>query len=367
MAISAYTGLPGSGKSYGVVENVILPALKSGRRIFTNIPMNQELIEESYGGLVTQFKSADVLDNPDWFQDVFQPGATLIIDECWRIWAAGLKANNMSEKHKSFLAEHRHMVGSDGQSTEIVFVTQDLAQIASYPRSLVETTYRAVKLNAIGASKKFRIDVYEGCVTGQRPPATQFLRRMYSSYSSDIYKWYTSQTMSDSTTHGDESTSDKRNNILNGSFFKFGLPGLAVFACAIMYFGWQSVSGMYATPADDEVAVSSPVAPGKVVRVEKPPEDQSHFYDDTTANIIYTTGVEPFQTFTLMFASETGTVTLMDSDLGKMGYTWIAYDSCYGQLTKASSTLHVFCKADAPDVTDQDISTPNPLDLASAS
>ena len=37
MAISAYIGIPGHGKSYEVVKSVILPAYLSGRRIVTNI------------------------------------------------------------------------------------------------------------------------------------------------------------------------------------------------------------------------------------------------------------------------------------------------------------------------------------------
>ncbi|ENT7525242.1 TPA: zonular occludens toxin domain-containing protein, partial [Escherichia coli] len=37
MAISAYVGVPGSGKTYEVVCNVIIPAVSSGRRVVTNI------------------------------------------------------------------------------------------------------------------------------------------------------------------------------------------------------------------------------------------------------------------------------------------------------------------------------------------
>lgn len=37
MAISAYIGIPGSGKSYEAVCNVIIPAFTSGRRVVTNI------------------------------------------------------------------------------------------------------------------------------------------------------------------------------------------------------------------------------------------------------------------------------------------------------------------------------------------
>ncbi|WP_227657246.1 zonular occludens toxin domain-containing protein [Citrobacter koseri] len=37
MAISAYVGIPGSGKSYEVVASVIIPACIAGRRIVSNI------------------------------------------------------------------------------------------------------------------------------------------------------------------------------------------------------------------------------------------------------------------------------------------------------------------------------------------
>ena len=37
MAILAYVGIPGSGKSYEVVSSVILEHFKKGRRIVSNI------------------------------------------------------------------------------------------------------------------------------------------------------------------------------------------------------------------------------------------------------------------------------------------------------------------------------------------
>ena len=61
MSISAYTGLPGHGKSYGVVDNVIRPALEKKREIFTNIPMNSDECLERFGMTVTQFKTEDII------------------------------------------------------------------------------------------------------------------------------------------------------------------------------------------------------------------------------------------------------------------------------------------------------------------
>ncbi len=47
MAVSAYIGIPGSGKSYEVVKSVILPAVASNRRVVSNIyGLNKEKIHQ---------------------------------------------------------------------------------------------------------------------------------------------------------------------------------------------------------------------------------------------------------------------------------------------------------------------------------
>ncbi|QIB64057.1 zonular occludens toxin domain-containing protein [Kineobactrum salinum] len=90
MAITAYSGLPGSGKSYSVVEHVILPALRAGNIVWTNIPMDPDLMDSEFGGLLKQFKISEIEENQNWFQETFTPGATIVIDEAWRLWPAGL-------------------------------------------------------------------------------------------------------------------------------------------------------------------------------------------------------------------------------------------------------------------------------------
>ncbi|MBD1228961.1 zonular occludens toxin domain-containing protein [Xenorhabdus griffiniae] len=47
MSITAYFGVPGSGKSHECVKSVILPAYMKGRRIVTNIDgINPDAIRE---------------------------------------------------------------------------------------------------------------------------------------------------------------------------------------------------------------------------------------------------------------------------------------------------------------------------------
>lgn len=219
MAISAYVGLPRAGKSYGVVENVVIPALKTGRVVYSNIPMHDDYCEKTYGSMVRSFTTKDIQENPNFFEEL-ENGAIVIIDELWRLWPAGLKANNVAETHKAFLAEHGHLTGDNGQVTEVILVTQDLSQVANFVRTLVATTYRVVKLDAVGASKRYRVDIYEGAVTGQSPPASKKINQTFGKYKQEVYSAYVSQTKGDGV-HGDESRTDNRFNILKGFKLKF--------------------------------------------------------------------------------------------------------------------------------------------------
>lgn len=248
MSISAYVGLPGHGKSYGVVENVIIPALKNQRLIFSNIPMNDEKCLEDFGCSVTPFDTKDLEKNPNWFTDVFTAGAIFVFDECWRLWPAGLKANNVLEQHKTFLAEHRHLVGENGFSTEIYLVTQDLGQLASFARALVETTYRMVKRISIGLDNRFRVDIYEGCVTGSKPPASKRVRELHGGkFKKEIYQYYKSHTKSESGIAGNETRVDRRGNGLGRLSIKLGFIFILL-AIPYLIYSFNSVKKTYGQP-----------------------------------------------------------------------------------------------------------------------
>jgi len=252
MSIIAYTGLQGSGKSYGVVANVLIPAIKTGRRVFTNIPLKQDhWLAEHDGRCPVQFDMQDLIDNPNWFNEVFEPGAICVLDELWRLWPSGLKANQVPVQHKSFLAEHRHLVGDDGFASEIVFVTQDLDQIASFARSLVEYTYRAEKLSAVGQDKRFRVDVFQGPVRGPAPPKTRRIRELYGTYKPEIFDYYYSHTMSETGGSGLEEKPDQRYNMLKSTSLKARLIAIPVLAF-VVYWGGSSVLDYYGG-GDDSV------------------------------------------------------------------------------------------------------------------
>ncbi|EPR7252372.1 zonular occludens toxin domain-containing protein [Escherichia coli] len=106
MAISAYIGIPGSGKSYEAVCNVIIPAFTSGRRVVTNIyGLQKDKITERYPDATGEII---VVDNDDVLKADFFPfkggegsfcqfGDLIVIDEAWRIFGFRSSAATPSE------------------------------------------------------------------------------------------------------------------------------------------------------------------------------------------------------------------------------------------------------------------------------
>lgn len=241
MAIDAYCGRPRSGKSYSVVKNVILRSLKEGRHVYTNIPLTQ-LAHDEFPGLIHQladnwFSDADLFDS-------IQPGSVVVLDELWRRWPKGLSVHKIPLKDKAFLAEHGHIVGEGGHTTRVVLVTQNLNQLTGFCVELVDKTYVSTKLDAIGASSKFRIDIYEGAAVGRTLPKSQLIRSTYDGYSESIWKYYKSATKSETDDVGDETRADKRSSIWRSPYLIFALVApFVAFPLGLWYLGDLFSSG----------------------------------------------------------------------------------------------------------------------------
>src|SRR5262249_37097603 len=109
MAVTAYVGEPGSGKTYEVVSEVVLPALREGRRVISNIrglhfdEMKAYLMvecgvaESAIGELL--IVAVEEPGKPNFFytesntDSVVRPGDLVVLDECWRWFAKGMVIN----------------------------------------------------------------------------------------------------------------------------------------------------------------------------------------------------------------------------------------------------------------------------------
>ncbi|EGV2897733.1 zonular occludens toxin [Salmonella enterica] len=221
MAITAYVGLPGAGKSYEMVRSVIIPAMMQGRRIVTNVygvdneKIRQYCIEhkkaciDDFGELIfvtnEQVIKSDFYPVPDVVAPVCHAGDLIILDECHRFF----DDNKMNAQAKVFAAEHRHYVNEKGHTCDLVLVNQSLGSLSRFLKDRIETTYKMTKLSALGLSGRYRVDIYQGYLCRKK-----FLVNSYQEkYQPDIYALYQSYDG----TNASEKKVDSRNVIFKKS------------------------------------------------------------------------------------------------------------------------------------------------------
>lgn len=354
MAITAYVGLPGHGKSYGVVENVIIPALEKKRIVFTNIPMKTDECLARFGIAVTQFDTDDIKANPDWWSEVFIAGALFVLDEVPKLWPAGLKATNMDERDRAFLAEHRHMVGDEGTSTEIILVVQNLTMIAAFPRGLVETTYWVVKHVKMGSNKRFRVDIYSGVMAGQSPQLARREREIQGKFKPEVYALYHSHTKSKNGIAGNETKLDNRNNMFKGASIKIGIVFMICLAVGA-YYGLKDVKTMYEPEsAETEEMEATTDDTNELQKVAVVPKKKKGLLNNVDS-IVFSHWMKMRRngviSKTSYFKLEDGSTesTVTESDLQFMGYKVVQIAECLYHITNDNFDDYVMCNKAIPD------------------
>lgn len=258
MAISAYVGVPGHGKSYEVVGSVILPAYLAGRRIVTNIDGVKESNFYEYAkrhnkdldslGTIINCTNDDVLSPQflpykDAEEETFcKSGDLIAIDEAWRFWDSD---KNICKEHKAFFAEHRHMSDKDTFATcDIVVINQSLDTIARFIKTRIETTYRMQKHVSVGLKNRYRVDVFTGVKLFKNSRVTSYQNK----YNKEIFALYHSHYGG----QGDEQTTDDRQNIFKQKKLWVLFSFIIIMLCSSGYFVYSFFKG--STPENKEVS-----------------------------------------------------------------------------------------------------------------
>lgn len=294
MAIKAYVGIMGSGKTYEVVTEVVLGALGRGRRVVSNIAglnidaMRKVLIErgirkEDIGELVS-VEHEQVLEPNFWRTDkdsklgidaFIRPGDVLALDEIWRFWN-GFATKDEDGRVKSprvmnFFRMHRQFTHPEsGISCDVALITQDPMDISRQVRSVIEETYSMEKLTVIGSASRYRVDVFHRCNVKRRP-----LRQLQRSYDPALFGLYSSHSQRKA---GDaaarEENIDQRGNILKSRLFLVVLPiGLVVLIIAV-WSVWGFFHPKTAPALGEKAAVQGEVVSAKPAQsVPEPSED----------------------------------------------------------------------------------------------
>ena len=262
MAIQFFCGRPGSGKSYGVIENVLLPALKLNRPIYTNIPLNLDAIEADFPDSFAEISGFANEEVTGEFLMSIPGGAVVILDECWRWFPAGQRVNDVDKDFKEFFAEHRHKVGLSGLTQEIVLVSQSPSQIAKFLRDLIDKTVLTIKNNAAGSSKTFTVKIYSACINSIDKPGEAQTSGI-GKYKPEVFKYYKSHTKSETSDNlpGVEISADTRGSIWSHWYIRYVAPLILLAAVWAFWFFYDLYTNKYApAPVSAPVVVPDPVA-----------------------------------------------------------------------------------------------------------
>lgn len=190
--INALLGAPGGGKSYEAVVYHILPALKAGRLVITNLPLSTEyiysvmpeaigLIKLVYPNKENPIPFATLVDYGDpWRHPESGIGPLYVIDECHKAMPRGRTRLDVEE----WYAEHRH------EHADVLLLTQSYGKISRPVVDLFQLVYRVRKNVALGSNKSYVKKVQDG-IRGEVVNTT--IRRYDPAY----YKFYKSHTKSD--------------------------------------------------------------------------------------------------------------------------------------------------------------------------
>jgi len=167
MAVSFYCGSPGSGKSYHVVKEVIIPGLEQGRSVLTNLPLDVEQIKKSYPKMVSHIESGglELLDDTKESRAIMKAihnkvdcseyaGWLIVLDEVHKYYPSHTAIKD--EAFIEWYSEHRH------KYQDLVFITQDFFNVNKFVRSLTEKRYEFSKNADKGFSNSYNQDFYLG-------------------------------------------------------------------------------------------------------------------------------------------------------------------------------------------------------------
>lgn len=227
MSSSLYLGVPGAGKSFGIVRYVIVPALERGQRVITNIPLVEPALCDHLGknldGLI-KLVSADDIRSPNfWFtaegigDTITRGGDCVVIDECHEFYGPDQKIKSDHEVFRAIRLQRKYTGGSGNFSTDIVFATQDYSDVCKSLRNVCGSMYYMQKLLVVGKPDTYRVDVYADC--RKTPERGRPVNAMFGNYDPQFFPLYNSYSAGvgafSSNAPGVEVITDDRLNVWN--------------------------------------------------------------------------------------------------------------------------------------------------------
>ncbi len=272
MALYFHEGLPGAGKSYEAVVYHILPALREGRQVITNIRgINYEKLAELSGEPLEYIQllllyvepaeqdgqAADIEKVKDAFANDTPDNAMIVWDEIQDYFPSG---NYKLPLHQQkFWTEHRH------RGLDIIIMGQDRDDVHKIIRSRIEAITYFLKLKAVGRPDSYKWEHYEKQSKGRFVKIGAGVRhyesRYFGTYASHRREGVRSKVY----------TTGRTNVLKNTKLLSLGVPAVFVVGFYAVYYLW----GFF--HQEPELQVVEPPQVGRQYRVagSEPAEPES--------------------------------------------------------------------------------------------
>ena len=163
--INLMVGASGGGKSYEAVVFHVLPAMKAGRKVITNLPLLVDAIAVVFPQarhlIELRIKSKSGQGYPfnhitdygdDWRHPKDGCGPLYIIDECHKVLRKGTVSNDI----RNWFAEHRH------ERCDVLLITQSIGKVDQEVRENTQMVYRVRKATMLGKPESYVRHVDDG-------------------------------------------------------------------------------------------------------------------------------------------------------------------------------------------------------------
>lgn len=327
--INGISGKPGGGKSYEAVLNHIIPALKDGRRVVTNLPLQIDHFVAVYGESVRDLiilveydfhdygnqkpfsRIEDWLQHQDWKNDKGQ-GVLFVVDEAHLSLPSRMQKNSGIDITKvlEFLSMHRHY------GFDILLITQNFKKVHADIRDMVQLVYRCIKKSMFGQDDAYIIKVHEGCTS-------QVVNTDEREYQSFVFKFYKSHTKSESQIV-EATTRDVK------PWYKTGLMKLSYFVLFVAILLIINVARMVFSDDEKHVVKDAPVKKEIVTHNTNKPDPNVNNFHQNNSQIIHE---KPVPSEDLLLEE-----TIQKKDLPSLSQQTLEYQ----KMIKDSENYHPF-------------------------
>ncbi|MDK9764908.1 assembly protein [Vibrio sp. D420a] len=377
--IYGIVGRPGGGKSYEAVAYHVLPALKEGRKVITNLPLQIDHFAAVLGdevrqlivvvdGKLNDFGSMErpfskVSDYEDDWRNTKGQGPLFVVDEAHMT----LPNRNLNTEILEWYSLHRHY------GVDIILVTQNLRKIHRDIKDMIEVTYYCAKNTALGSNNTYTKKVRSGA---NGDVVNTSIRKYEQAY----FPFYKSHTASNSSVT-EAMAADivplwKRWPVIGSLLFMVLGIALSVWAFSPK----ESPKVMQPTaPQVKKVTEAVPAGtPTKEVKANNDwfgPLDNFHFfatgYSKQIAYVSYRTSSQIndelsfYKIYIDVYDKQQKLFSIEHIDLQEMGYKFTVLAECVYQITWDGIDRIVTCgkieeeKARAPDLFDSAL----PIDI----